>query len=111
MKNTFISFLFLSVISYSVNAQTAAEQLADKIAVKMKDSLSLSSEQKGQLYTINIQLSNQKASVRQQYAGTDSLQLKMQRVENTRDSLYRSVLGEEKYLLYRQKKRNLVNNN
>ena len=106
-----ISFLVLLVAANNVNAQSASEQIADKIAQKMKDSLSLSTQQKTQLYTINIQLSDQKASVRQQYTGTDSLRIKMQRVENSRDSLYRPVLGEEKFILYRQKKRNLVNNN
>jgi len=32
-------------------------------------------------------------------------------VENRRDSLYHSVLAEEKYLLYKSKKKQLINNN
>lgn len=77
----------------------------------MKDSLQLSEQQKLELYTVNLQLHNLKVQQRQQYTGTDSLQFKLQKVENRRDSLYRAILPPDKYLIYRQKKAMLVNNN
>jgi hypothetical protein len=101
----------MAVVSMTLKAQTPAEQLAVKIAQKMKDSLSLTELQKSQLYEINIQLNNSKSAARQQYTGSDSLGIKIQKIENTRDSLYSQILTEPQFLLYRQKKRNLVNNN
>ncbi|MBS1578290.1 MAG: hypothetical protein JST29_01465 [Bacteroidetes bacterium] len=112
MKNLIITILAMCLINIVVNAQTTpAEQLANKIAQRMKDTLSLSDAQKTQLYNINMQLHQQKMNVRQQYQGSDYLTYNIQRVENTRDSLYRTVLADDKYLLYKQKKRTLVSNN
>lgn len=101
--------LVLVTAGFAANAQsTPADIIADKIAQKMKDSLSLSASQKLEIYQINLQLHEHKLSKRAQYAGTDSAGVHVQRVENTRDLLYRPVLGENKYQLYLQKKRNLL---
>jgi hypothetical protein len=87
-------------------------QLANKLAKKMKDTLDLSSQQRQQIKTINLQLHNQKMALRNQYTGQDSvLRVKTQQVENTRDSLYKPILGTQKYTLYRQKKINLLRMN
>ena len=111
MKNIISALLIFIVANTSIKAQTPAEQLADRIAGKMKDSLSLTNQQKDQLYSINMQLNESKTTVRQLYNNTDSLVLKLQQVENTRDSLYGSVLTSQQFILYKQKKRKLVNNN
>jgi hypothetical protein len=95
----------------SVHAQTQAEVVANKIAQKMKDSLNLADSVRIKIYQINMQLDQQKLVVRNHYAGSDSLRIKVQQVENSRDALYQAVLPGEKFVLYRQKKRNLVNNN
>lgn len=92
-------------------AQDKASELASKIAQRMKDSLSLDETQRAKLYDLNMLLHNRKMSIRQQYAGKDSLSYYMQIVENSRDSLYHGVLTDEKYLLYKSKKRHLINNN
>jgi hypothetical protein len=96
-----------------VSAQSSIQTaLAERIAGRLKDSLSLSGAQKDSIYAINMLIANQKNALRSTYqSDPDALQFHTQRVEHTRDSLYRPVLGEEKYLLYRQKKNNLVNNN
>lgn len=94
-----------------LNAQTPSERLADKMSARMNDSLSLSAAQKRQLYNINMQISNDKLALRQRYSLADSLQIKTQQVENMRDSLYRQVLTEQQFLLYKQKKKHLLNNN
>ncbi|MBK7289140.1 MAG: hypothetical protein IPI78_02205 [Chitinophagaceae bacterium] len=106
-------FLFGATVSTAVKSQNTgpAEQLSEKIAAKMKDSLLLTSQQKDSIYSMNMQLTNRKLIVRQQYTGSDSLQYYIQQVERSRDSLYRTILTEEKYLLYKTKKRYLVNNN
>lgn len=96
--------------SFAVSAQSVAEQLADKIARKMKDSLLLTDQHKNQLYTLNMQLHQQKQIAFARYRGSDSLRIHLQRIENSRDSLYSTVLPPEKFQLYKQKKRALVTN-
>jgi len=99
------------LVSGILRAQTPAEEIANKIALKMKDSLQLTDSQRMQIYNINIQISQQKSNMRSLYTGSDSLRIKIQLVEYTRDGLYHAIMSDEKYLLYLQKKRNLVNNN
>lgn len=101
---------FLIVVLYSMGSysQTPAEQLANNLADRFKDSLALTSQQRGLLYDVNISLHNQKQAVRAQYQQPDSLRFHFQRIENTRDSLYRPIIGEEKYILYKEKKRFLL---
>lgn len=105
--------IFITVAAIPAMAQTGGSDtlVSGRIAQKMKDTLSLSAQQKDSIYAVNMHLAGQKGIVRQQYSNSDSLQYYIQRVERSRDSLYRGVIGEEKYLLYKSKKRNLVNNN
>jgi hypothetical protein len=77
----------------------------------MTDSLGLSQAQKDSIYSINIHLHNLKMDARQHYAESDSVVIKIQKIENKRDSLYHSVLNGEQFLIYQNKKKNLVNNN
>ncbi len=111
MKRLNILLFCLGVFFFLQAQQTPAENLANHIAQKMKDSLFLSEAQKNQLYTMNMQLNTLKMAARLQYKGTDSLTIKIQKIENTRDSFYSMVLSEEQMILYRQKKRNLVSAN
>jgi hypothetical protein len=113
MQKIFFVIILSSLFSVSAAAQQDIKaSIAGKIAQRMKDTLDLDLAQKEQLYDINISLANQKAALRSSFAvGSDSLRIKTQRVENGRDSLYRVVLTESQYLLYQQKKRNLVTNN
>lgn len=110
MKKIFLVFVFLVTIM-GLKAQDAATVLAGRIAQKMKDSLSLSDAQKTKLYDINILLHRQKTNMRQLYAGSDSMGYYIQKTENKRDSLYRSVLSDDKYRLYKEKKATLVSSN
>jgi len=112
----FFSFLallaFSDVIAQQDNSNNGeAVVLAQRIAKKMKDTLSLTGQQRQQIYQVNMSLHDQKQTIRQQNPPQDSLQVRIQRVEQTRDSLYMPILGNEKYQLYLQKKRNLVSNN
>jgi hypothetical protein len=110
-----MKYLLIAMILFfsaqGLHAQTIpATTVANNIAQKMKDSLSLTDAQKTQIYTLNMQLHDQKMGMRQQYAGNSLLREKIQLVENTRDSLYNTVLNEQQFNVYRQKKHNLLNN-
>lgn len=89
----------------------AATVLAQKIAKRMQDTLQLTDAQKARVYEVNMWLNQQKMLVRQRYAQPDSARYYIQKNENSRDSLYQAILPAEKYLIYKDKKRNLVNNN
>ena len=107
----FFIALSFAVKSKAVAQMTSPEAVAEKIANKMKDTLSLTNEQRNQVYNLNILINNNKANIRQQYTNRDSIGYYLQRIESSRDSMYHTVLPEEKYLLYKQKKRTLVSAN
>ena len=111
MKKVFVLLIGCMTAFFAVDAQSANEQLAEKIAKRMKDSLSLTQQQQSQIYTLNLELAQRKSVARQQTTQSDTLRMNIQKIENSRDSLYKAILNNEQYLLYRQKKRNLVNNN
>jgi ABC-type hemin transport system ATPase subunit len=110
MKKILILLLLVIAAGAAKSQSSVADSVAQKLSRKMKDSLSLTEDQRIQLYQLNMQLHEAKMARRQLYTGTDSLQIHIQRVESMRDSLYRAVLTEEQHVLYLQKKRNLINN-
>jgi hypothetical protein len=111
MQKIFFVIVLLAITAYALAQGSPAESVASKIALKMKDSLSLTQAQRAQIYSINIQLHNQKASARQQFGATDSLGRVIQRIEYTRDSLYGTVLTEQQMIQYKEKKASLISNN
>src|SRR4030095_12646091 len=100
MKYYIILVLLFSCVGKNSHAQTPAEDLANKIAGKMQDSLSLTPLQKSQIYSTNMQLHSRKMDVRQQYSDSDLVRSKIQQIENTRDSLYHIILTNDQYILY-----------
>ena len=112
MKKIFVLIVVLILAVGSLNAQSpAATELANHIAQKMKDSLNLSTQEQNRIYGINMRLYHEKMAARQRFKDPDLLRINTQRIENTRDSLYHKILPDDKYELYRQKKRNLVTAN
>jgi len=91
------------------SGNSVAENLAKKIADRMKDTLALTEQQRNSIFEINMQIHNQKMEKRKQYANDPLMGNQLQRVENTRDSLYRAVLPEDKFILYRKKKPSMMN--
>ncbi|MDA3613494.1 hypothetical protein [Polluticaenibacter yanchengensis] len=78
----------------------------------MKDSLGLTSLEVTRVSMVNADLEDKKSAARQQYGPqADSVQYHIQRIENTRDSLYQQALPVYKFTLYKQKKTNLISNN
>lgn len=110
-----IIFALVLVTGYCAVAQDnpnpIAENLAKKIANRMKDTLALTEQQCHSIFEINMQIHKGKMEKRKQYANDPLLGTHLQKVENMRDSLYRAVLPEDKFMLYKKKRTNLVNNN
>ena len=100
--------MFIFYANYCAAQSAASDQVASSIAQRMQDSLQLTNAQKASVYSINQSLSMQKQSVRQAYTSMDSLRIKFQRIESTRDSLYGTVLDQGQFAQYMQKKKNLV---
>lgn len=108
----FMIVAFTVMTGLAAHSQTNnGEALSAHISNKMRDTLNLSPQQRQDVFNLNQQLHQQKQQVRLQYPGGDSLAWRLQQVERTRDSLYRPVLGEEKYLLYKQRKTQLISSN
>jgi hypothetical protein len=105
MRKILNTLIFLCLVSFS---QAQATGVTEKITNKLADSLNLNVSQKKRIFEINTDLQNAKTYVRKQYSEPDSIAKYTQRVENTRDSLYRQVLNADKYQIYLQKKRNLI---
>lgn len=103
----------LCLVTEMISAQEGnGEALALKIAQRIADTLSLTPTQRNQLYTINMDIHSRKQAAWKTHREEDpALSIAIQKIENSRDSLYKNVMSADKFLLYRQKKRNLVNNN
>lgn len=113
MRKAYLVCLFF-LFGFIAAAQTATEngeRLAHKIANRMKDSLDLTPQQRNAIFQINRDIHSEKQAAMQQYGSSAETGRALQRIENKRDSLYRTVLTEEKYLLYSSKKTNLVKAN
>jgi hypothetical protein len=109
-RNSLLLFVFCFVTNVG-HAQTKvipAQEIAGRVAIKMKDSLQLTVEQETQVYKINLQLNEEKKLVMQSEKVRDSIGVKLQRIENSRDLRYKAVLPADKYKLYLSKKRNLL---
>lgn len=104
--------LLICVLCYgAAAAQTGpAEELLQRQALRMKDSLQLDTSLHRKVVDINRWLQQEKQQARQQYKEVDLLTQAFQRIENKRDSLYKAVLPLQKYEIYKQKKSTLINN-
>ncbi len=106
-----VLFLMLVLVSFKTKAQSsAAEQAANRMAQRVADSLHLTSSQKAGLYKINLSLNNQKLAAKQQPAA-DALRQQLQLIESKRDSLYRSVLTDQQFQQYTQRKASILGYN
>jgi hypothetical protein len=113
MNKSIIIAIFIFSGFHIARAQLSPAQLfARKTAIKMKDSLSLTGWQQQKLYEVNMLLSGKKMNARTTYADKpDSMSYYMQKIENSRDSLYGNILTPEQMQQYKQKKITLIANN
>jgi hypothetical protein len=111
MKSIQIILIFIGIVigETGLGQSATAISVSEKISQQMTDSLGLDESQRKRLNQINLQLHLQKMEIRKQFAEVDSLQKYMQRIENTRDSLYRDTMTKEKFQIYIIRKRNIVN--
>ncbi len=105
-----VLIIIMALMSKAKAQDTSAITQASQIAQKMKDSLSLSDQQKSQIEAVTIGLQDLRANLHQLYTGR-ALNYYLLMAEDNRDTLYKNILPPEKYLLFRQKKANLFNNN
>ncbi len=111
MKEIISILSLMLLMTQNINAQSAkATELAQKISQQMTDSLKITEQEKNGIYAVNIKLHNEKMVWRLRFAETDSLAKYFQIVENTRDSLYKSVLPQAKYAEYIKRKNQFVRN-
>jgi hypothetical protein len=104
-------FLLAHTLAFSQN-DSIAIKVSTKIANALKEALDLTEDQRKSLFAANMKLHEEKNLVRNKYAGSDSLRFCLQQVENKRDSLYHQIItDEEKFSLYADKKRILINAN
>ncbi len=105
-------FLTLTFSSINTFAQVSPnEKVTQRITKNLIDSLGLSEKQSIQINDINKQLQEFKMEQWKIYSNRDSLRMAIQRIENTRDSLYKAVISEESFIKYKKKKASLINNN
>lgn len=108
-----IGFCWLALTADAQTATNAAAiELAQKIAIRMKDSLALTAQQQADIYSANLRLHEQKQQARQQHTNNPAqLQAALQVIEKGRDSLYATILQSKEFVLYKQRKCNLLNAN
>ena len=95
----------------AVSQANTSTLVAAKIADRMKDSLQLSTSQRNSVHDINLQINLLKQDVRSRFTNRDSLTIHIQKIENSRDSLYKPVLTGQQFNQYKQKKRFLITAN
>ncbi|HEV8286376.1 MAG TPA: hypothetical protein VGQ09_18840 [Chitinophagaceae bacterium] len=113
MKKIIVILLFVFAINHlkAQEQNTSAAKLAHHIADKMKDTLGLDNQQRAKIFQVNIDLYKQKTMARGSSQDRVVVGRDLQRIEGTRDSLYRVILTATQYELYLQKKRHLITNN
>lgn len=99
------SIVVLITIGLGVQAQSTS---AATLAQRMKDSLSLTDQQKTQIYTMNTTIAGRQARMQELFAGSSSLPYYLQGIETNRDELYSTALSDKKYVLYKSKKANII---
>ena len=109
MKKLFICMVLFIALKATGYAQTTPESQAAEIAQKMKDTLTLSEQQKSQIQTATTAIQNTKLGLRQLYTGR-ALEYYLSMEEKNRDSLYKNILPENKYTLYLEKKSTMLTN-
>lgn len=110
MKKIFV-FAFLFFFCNYLQAQdqsSPAARVAQHIADKMADTLGLTSQQRGKIYAINMDLYKLKAVARGKSQDRAVVGKELQAIEGTRNSLYKSILSVQQYVIYLEKKRRLV---
>ena len=84
--------------------------LSHRITQKLADSLQISPDQRRQIHLANLWIDSSKVSVIR-YHSRDSLNIYMNRLERSRDSLFQHILTDKQFVRYGAHKRQWVLNN
>ena len=104
-----ITVVLIFFAAFRTSAQSTRD-ISRHVADKMKDSLNLSQVQRDSILSKNQQLQAMKIAARQN-ASAETMQAQLQNIEKMRDSLYRPVLTQYQFELYKEKKRALISAN
>lgn len=107
MKN--LVFLILFIVPLISMAQTNQEKSSKYLADRLRDSLSLNGKQYQELFKINLALEEQKKNARSMDDQIDVKRKRVQKIENTRDSLYATILNTKQFEAYKSRKSSLLN--
>ncbi|WP_291914523.1 hypothetical protein [Chitinophaga sp. CB10] len=102
----FIAFALALLSSDAVVAQTAHDA---GICKRMQDSLHIDEMQLNNIMKINMEITRKKQQARLDNKDEIKLRMKIQTVENTRDSLFSNVLTVEQFRIYKAKKGYFLN--
>lgn len=105
------TLFFFTVNVHAQKQDTPEAQVAHKMADKMADSLGLTKQQRAKLFSINMEIARKKTEARKKSTDRTVVQKELQKIENSRDSLYKQVLTIEQHSSYLKRKRNVINNN
>jgi hypothetical protein len=94
-----------------LNAQNTYNEVANKQAGRLVTILDLNDSVLLKAYHINILLFQKKNDLRKQNIPLNLLIRGLQKIENTRDSLYHTFLTDDKFTLYLTRKNEVINNN
>jgi len=107
MKNILILLLF--IVPLSSMAQTNQEKSSKYLAERLRDSLSLTEKEYQELFKINLILEEQKKNARSMNEDILIKTKKVQKIENSRDSLYAIILNPKQLEAYKHRKSSLLN--
>jgi hypothetical protein len=111
MKKQSILCLLILVSCIGANAQTNDADIhhrAASIASRMTDSLFLNKIQKDSIHSVTARLFAESQVIYKSNIPTDSLSFYMQKVEDKRDIMYKSILNDDQFLKYKKHKRSLL---
>lgn len=81
--------------------QRGDSAIASREVIRMKHLFVLTPQQEQKLFQGGISINQRRREVIKTYGKTDALQANMAKVKQSADSLYRSVVGEKNYQLYK----------
>jgi hypothetical protein len=111
MKIILILTLSLFILPFCSFSQTNQEKISKYLVSILRDSLNLSDNQVQNIYKMNLTLEEQKNNVRSMEDLIDNKRKKVQKIENSRDSLYATVLNPIQFEAYKNRKSSLLNVN
>jgi Spy/CpxP family protein refolding chaperone len=106
-----ILFIATNHIAKAQDTTSPGMKTAQHIAEKMAQELGLTPPQKVKIADINRTLVRKKMEAMGRTQDKGSIGPDIQKIENSRDSLYQQVMTDEQFLIYKDRKSALINRN